>query len=74
MNKMPIEMLMDMAKKDIGETVEQVMRNNHIPLGLMIFILESISNDIARLKHIQDAQMTIENAKANADKEKEEDE
>lgn len=57
MTKTPIGMIMDMAKKEIGSIAEEVMKNNNIPPDLMIYILESISNDFSRLKNMNDAEI-----------------
>ena len=67
---MPIGIMMDLAKKEIGGMVQSVMENNHIPPDLMIYILESIGNDLARLKNISDAEQymtTLEEMKGGAE-------
>lgn len=56
MKQMPIGMLMDCAKNEISSTVQSIMTNNNLPCDLMLYILQSIENDLAHAKGIGYAQ------------------
>ena len=61
MIKTPIGAMMDLAKKDISTVVQNIMNNNNLPPDIMIYILESVTYDLARLRHMQDAEMYAKN-------------
>ena len=48
--------ILDISKNEIGNLVQGIMEKNHIPPDLMLYVLDSISNDIARTKNLSDSQ------------------
>lgn len=49
----PIEVMMDMAKNEIGNLVLSCMQKNNIPPGLMSYILKDVLSDVMQLKSEQ---------------------
>ena len=49
----PIEVMMDMAKSEIGNLVLSCMEKNQIPPGLMSYILKDVLLDVMQLRSEQ---------------------
>lgn len=49
----PIEVMMDMAKSEIGNLVLSCMEKNQIPPGLMSYILKDVLSDVMQLRSEQ---------------------
>lgn len=58
--KVPITVLMDMAKKDVETTINAIMINNGIPADLMIYIVESALCDLMRMRNMQAAEQSMD--------------
>lgn len=58
--KVPITVLMDVAKKDVETTINAIMVNNGIPADLMIYIVESALCDLMRMRNIQVAEQSMD--------------
>ena len=57
MTKTPLGAMMDLAKKDISTLVQNIMNNNKLPPDIMIYILESVTCDLLRVKSMSDAEV-----------------
>lgn len=57
-NKVPVSAMMDMARVEIANLVFAIMTNNHIPAGLMCYILDSVQSDVKAL-YINDISSTL---------------
>ena len=72
-NNIPLGTILDLAKNEIITLVESIMQNNHISPDIMIFILDSVSNDVNKAKNIIDSERYIDamklRDKSNGDKE-----
>ena len=44
--QIPVTLMMDLVKSEIKEHVLASMQNNHLPPGIMVYILESIEKDL----------------------------
>lgn len=66
----PIGMMLDQAKEEIGIFIRSIMESNRIPADLMIYVLDSLENELCKEKHIVDAKRYTELLKQmEADKE-----
>lgn len=45
----------EIAKSKIGGLIENIMRETDMDPSMMLFVLESVTNDVARMKNMQDA-------------------
>lgn len=50
MDKVPVYDIMNMAREEIANVVASIMSNNHIPAGLMSYIIESVLLDVKSLQ------------------------
>lgn len=46
----PLHLMFDMAKDEIEQNVIEIMQNNQIPSGLMVYILKSVLLDVTEMK------------------------
>lgn len=58
--KVPITVLMDVAKKDVETTINAIMVNNGIPADLMVYIVESALCDLMRMRNMQAAEQNMD--------------
>ena len=58
--KVPITVLMDVAKKDVETTINAIMVNNGIPADLMVYIVESALCDLMRMRNMQAAEQSMD--------------
>lgn len=58
-NKVPIGMIMDMAKQDISFMVNEIIQKNHIPPDLMVYILESVLYEVERARGMSEANRNV---------------
>lgn len=59
MNKVSVDVIMDNAKNEIMSNVMKIMSNNAMPTGLMVYVLESICNDLSRSKSVEQSKQVI---------------
>ena len=59
MNKVSVDVIMDNAKNEIMSNVMNIMANNAMPTGLMVYVLESICNDLNRSKSVEQSKQII---------------
>lgn len=59
MNKVSVDVIMDNAKNEIMSNVMKIMSNNAMPTGLMVYVLESICNDLSRSKSVEQSKQII---------------
>lgn len=59
MNKVSVDVIMDNAKNEIMSNVMNIMANNAMPTGLMVYVLESICNDLIRSKSVEQSKQII---------------
>jgi hypothetical protein len=51
--KIPLSVMMDMARSEIGSHVINCMNTNNIPPFLMVYILKDITSDVMQAKEDQ---------------------
>ena len=59
MNKVSVDVIMDNAKNEIMSNVMNIMANNAMSTGLMVYVLESICNDLSRSKSVEQSKQVV---------------